>query len=419
MRVLVVGSGAREHALVWKLAQSPRAPELFAAPGNAGIAQLATCLDVAAEDVEGVITAARSNAIDLVVVGPEAPLAAGMVDACREAGIRVFGPTKAAARIEWSKSFSKRIMDSAGAPTAPFEVFSDHEEATEYVREHGAPIVIKAEGLAAGKGVVVAQTVAIALSALDNIMLNRAYGDAGVEVVIEELMEGQEVSVFTFTDGKSLTPLVAACDYKRIYDGDKGPNTGGMGGYSPPPWWDDAMEQEVRELLIEPVIRQLAAEGTPFEGVLYGGLMLTDEGPTLVEFNSRFGDPECQLIMPRMENDLLDVIDAVIDGHVAELDLRWSAEATVAVVLASAGYPSVYATGKPITGLADGPESTIVFHAATAELDGQTVTSGGRVLAAVGHAATIAEARTLAYQAADAIAFEGAQHRTDIANFDV
>jgi phosphoribosylamine--glycine ligase len=417
VRVLVVGSGAREHALVWKLAQSPRTPELFAAPGNAGISELATCLNVAAEDVPGVVAASLANAIDLVVVGPEAPLAAGMVNACREAGIRVFGPTREAARIEWSKAFSKRIMDSAGAPTAPFEVFSDHEEATEYVREHGAPIVIKADGLAAGKGVVVAQTVAIALSALDDIMLNRAFGDAGAEVLIEEMMEGQEVSVFTFTDGHSVTPLIAACDYKRIYDGDKGPNTGGMGGYSPPPWWTETMEQEVRELLIEPVIRQLAAQGTPFEGVLYGGLMMTAEGPSLVEFNSRFGDPECQLLLPRLENDLLDVIDAVIDGHVADLDLRWSEDATVAVVLASGGYPSLYVTGKPITGLTDGPESTIVFHAATAELDGQTVTSGGRVIAAVGQAATIEDARALAYQAADAIAFDGAQHRTDIANF--
>lgn len=416
MRVLVVGSGAREHSLVWKLSQSPRTPKLFAAPGNAGIAQLATCLDVKAEDVDGVIAAAKDHSIDLVVVGPEAPLALGMVDACRAEGIRVFGPTKAAARIEWSKSFSKQIMETAGAPTAAFEVFSDHEEATEYVRDHGAPIVIKADGLAAGKGVVVAQTVDIALSALDDMMLNKAYGNAGAEVVIEECMYGQEVSVFTFTDGESLTPLVAACDYKRIFNGNKGPNTGGMGGYSPPPWWDATMEQTIRELYIEPVIRQLAAEGTPFEGVLYGGIMLTDEGPSLVEFNSRFGDPECQLIMPRLENDLLDVIEAVIDGKVADLDLTWSDDSTVAVVLASAGYPGIYTTGKPITGLDNTPESTVVFHAATASVDGQIVTSGGRVLAAVGHATTMPDARALAYQAADAIAFDGSHHRTDIAD---
>ena len=417
MRVLVIGSGAREHALIWKLTQSPRTPELFAAPGNAGIAQLATCLDVKDVDVPGIIDAVKANAIDLVVVGPEAPLAAGMIDACRAEGIRAFGPTQAAARIEWSKSFSKRVMEAAGAPTAAFEVFSDHEEATEYLRDHGAPIVIKADGLAAGKGVVVAHTVDVALSTLDNMMLNKAYGDAGTEVLIEECMTGQEVSVFTFTDGHSMTPLVAACDYKTIYDGDKGPNTGGMGGYSPPPWWDANMEQEVRELLIQPVIDQLAAEGTPFEGVLYGGLMLTPEGPTLVEFNSRFGDPECQLIMPRLENDLLDVIDAVIDGKVADLELRWSDDVTVAVVLASAGYPGLYTTGKPISGLAVTLESTTVFHAATAELDGQIITNGGRVLAAVGQAVTMVDARALAYQAANAITFEGAQHRTDIAGF--
>jgi phosphoribosylamine--glycine ligase len=417
VRVLVVGSGAREHALVWKLAQSHRTPELFAAPGNAGISEFATCIEVNADDIAGVIAAAHDLKIDLVVVGPEAPLAAGMVDACRSAGIRVFGPTQAASRIEWSKAFSKRVMDSAGAPTAAFEVFSDYEEAAEYVREHGAPVVIKADGLAAGKGVVVAHTVDIALSALNNIMLNKAHGDAGVQVVIEEVMTGPEISVFTFTDGYSLTPLVAACDYKRIYDGDKGPNTGGMGGYSPPVGWDEAAEQEIRELLIEPVIRQLALEGTPFEGVLYGGIMLTKNGPSLVEFNARFGDPECQLIMPRLESDLLEVIDAVIDGHVADLELQWSNDSTVAVVLASAGYPSVYATGKPIAGLDRTHDSTIVFHAATATLDGQTITNGGRVIAAVGQAATLAEARTLAYQATDTITFDGSQHRTDIADF--
>jgi len=417
VRVLVVGNGGREHALVWKLAQSPREPELFAAPGNPGIADLATCLDVGVLDVEGMIAAAWSNAIDLTIVGPEAPLEAGIGDAFRAAGLRVFGPTRAAARIEWSKSFSKLTMQAAGAPTAAFEVFADHAAATAYVWEHGAPIVIKADGLAAGKGVVVAQTLGEALAALDDMMLHHAFGDAGNEVLVEECMTGREISVFAFTDGVSVSPLVAACDYKRIFDGDQGPNTGGMGGYSPPLEWDAALERQVREACIEPVLAQLAKDGTPFSGVLYGGLMLTENGPALVEFNARFGDPECQLIMPRMENDLLDVIDAVIDGRVADLELRWSDDSTVAVVLASAGYPGAYATGEPIAGMDELPEGTTVFHAATARRDGALVTSGGRVLAAVGRGPTHAGARTLAYDAADAISFAGAQRRSDIAVF--
>jgi phosphoribosylamine--glycine ligase len=416
VRVLVVGNGAREHALVWKLAQSPRKPELFASPGNAGIAELATCLDVGVLDVDGMIAAAQAHDIDLTIVGPEAPLEAGMVDAFQAAGLRVFGPTRAAARIEWSKSFSKLTMRTAGAPTADFEVFSDHAAATAYVWEHGAPIVIKADGLAAGKGVVVAQTLDEALAALDDMMLKRAFGDAGDQVLVEACMTGREISVFTFTDGKSVSRLIAACDYKRLLDGDEGPNTGGMGGYSPPLEWDAALEKLVRETCIEPVLAQLAKDGTPFTGVLYGGLMLTDNGPSLIEFNARFGDPECQLIMPRMENDLLHVIDAVIDGHVADLSLRWSDDATVAVVLASAGYPGKYATGEVITGIGALPDGTTVFHAATARKNGTLVTSGGRVVAAVGRGATHADARALAYQAANAIDFAGAQRRTDIAD---
>ena len=422
MRVLVIGGGGREHAILWKLARSPRRPELYAAPGNAGTAQLATNLDVRADDVEGMLAAVRANAIDLTVVGPEAPLVAGLVDRFRSEGLRVFGPTRAAARIESSKSFAKQTMADAGVPTAAFAVFDDREAAAAHVRKlamlrPGAPVVVKADGLAAGKGVVVAATVDEALGAVEAAMDRRVFGEAGARVVIEECLVGQEVSVFCFTDGQRVTPLVAACDYKRIGDGDRGPNTGGMGGYSPPPWWDAALERRIRETCVEPVVRALAAAGAPYTGVLYGGLMLTDDGPRVIEFNARFGDPEAQLVLPRLENDLLDVIDAVLDERLEALGLRWSDEAVVAVVLASAGYPGSHETGVPVAGLDGVPDGALMFHAATA-LEGKTVvTSGGRVLTAVGRGATVADARRKAYEAADRIDFAGKYHRGDIASF--
>ena len=422
MRVLVIGGGGREHAIVWKLAQSPDNPELFAAPGNAGTAQLATNLDVRADDVEGMLAAVRANAIDLTVVGPEGPLAAGLVDRFRVEGLRVFGPTQAAARIESSKSFAKQTMADAGVPTAAFAVFDDREDAVAHVRKlgmlrPGASVVVKADGLAAGKGVVVAATLDEALAAVDDAMDGGRFGEAGARVVIEECLIGQEVSVFCFTDGKQVTPLVAACDYKRVLDGDRGPNTGGMGGYSPPPWWDAALERRIRETCVEPVVRALAAAGSPYTGVLYCGLMLTDDGPRVIEFNARFGDPEAQLVLPRLENDLLDVIDAVLDERLGDLDLRWSDEAVVAVVLASVGYPGSYETGVPIAGLDGLPGGALVFHAATALDGGRLVTSGGRVLTAVGRGATIADARRTAYAAVDRIDFAGKYHRGDIASF--
>ena len=425
MRVLVIGNGAREHALLWKLAQDAAGHggdtpvELFAAPGNAGTAQLATNLDVAVSDVGRLLAAVRGNAIDLTIVGPEAPLVAGVVDRFRAEGLPIFGPTRAAAQIEGSKLFAKRVMRAAKVPTPGFEVFSDAGAAMSYVREHGAPVVVKADGLAAGKGVTVAQSVDEASAAVEEAMVERAFGDSGNDVLIEDCLTGQELSVFCFTDGRSVTPLVAACDYKRIHDGDKGPNTGGMGGYSPPPWWDDAMERHVRETCIAPVIAQLAQEGTPYTGVLYGGLMLTADGPMVIEFNARLGDPEAQLVLPRLETPLLDVIDAVLNGTVDKLDLRWSDQTTVAVVLASGGYPGPYETGVSIAGLDSLPDDALAFHAGTAQAaDGGTVvTAGGRVLTTVGRAATMAEARTLAYQTAERIAFEGAQRRGDIASF--
>ena len=426
MRTLVVGSGAREHAILWKLAQSPREPELFAFPGNAGIASIAVIcpglpnLPITQSYIESCVSAVHKHEIDLTIVGPEFPLTVGIVDRFRQEGLRIFGPTQAAARIEGSKSFARGIMRDAGAPTPTFEVFDDAAAAREYVRSQGAPIVVKADGLAAGKGVVVAQTVDEALDAVDDAMERRTFGASGERLVIEQCLTGQEVSVFCFTDGEYVTPLAPACDYKRAFDGDQGPNTGGMGGYSPPPWWDTAMEQQIRETCIEPVIREMARQDSPFTGVLYGGLMLTDDGPSIIEFNARLGDPEAQLILPRLENDLLEVVEAALDGSLASQKLRWSSDCTVGVVLAPSGYPGAHETGKPIEGLTQAAEEALVFHAGTARAeDGLLVTSGGRTLQVVGCAATMAEARERAYAAANAVTFEGKHYRTDIASFTV
>lgn len=415
MKVLVVGNGAREHAILWKLAQSPRRPQLFAAPGNAGTSLLAHNLAIDAVDMDALVEAVRTYSIDLTVVGPEIPLVAGITDRFSAEGLRIFGPTRAAAQIEGSKAFAKNVIRASGAPTAPFEIFDDARSARAYVESHGAPIVVKADGLAAGKGVVVAMTLGEALTAIDLAMTERAFGDAGARVVIEECLVGQEVSVFCFTDGLHVTPLVAACDYKRALDGDKGPNTGGMGGYSPPPWFDDSLEKRLRETCIEPVVRQLRNQGTPYQGVLYGGLMLTHEGPSIIEFNARLGDPEAEFILPRLQNDLLDVLEAVVDGDLENLNLRWSSEQVVGVVLASAGYPGAYEIGERIEGL--GGDQGLVFHAGTRE-DGPTViTNGGRVITCVGRGKTLAQARDEAYALAGSINFAGKQYRSDIASF--
>jgi len=417
MKVLVIGSGAREHALLWKLAQSPRHPELLAAPGNAGTASLAANLSINATDVDGLLRAVREQRVDLTIVGPEAPLAAGVVDRFQAAGLAIFGPTQAAARIETSKAFAKQLMAAAEVPTAPFRVFDAHAEAAAYVRSHGAPIVIKADGLAAGKGVVVAETTDEALEALDAMMVGGVFGEAGARVVVEECLRGQEVSVFGFTDGHYVTPLVAACDYKRVGDGDTGPNTGGIGGYSPPPFWTPELERRVREGVVMPTIRALAECGTPYTGVLYGGLMLTEAGVMVIEFNARLGDPEAQLVLPRLETDLLDVVQAVLNGGLERLGLRWSNDATVGVVVASAGYPGTYETGMVINGLDALPDGVLVFQAGTATKDGTLVTSGGRVVTLVGRAPDMAVARASAYAGAEVVRFDGGFHRGDIAAF--
>ncbi|MFC2012252.1 phosphoribosylamine--glycine ligase [Chloroflexota bacterium] len=417
MKILVVGSGAREHTLVWKLAQSPKTDEIFAAPGNAGTARIAQNLDIKADDVEDLAEATKGKKIDLVIVGPEAPLAEGIVDHFQDIGISIFGSTKAATQIESSKVFAKGLMQQYGIPCARSESFTDYNRAVDYVNLQIPPIVVKADGLAAGKGVVIAESIPEALDALSNIMELKILGSAGDRVIIEECLSGKEMSTFAFSDGNSVVPMLDACDYKRIYDGDQGPNTGGMGSFSPPYFHTPELGKTVIETIMKPTVKAMAKENMPYKGILYGGLMITNEGPKVLEFNARFGDPETQVVLPRLKTDLVDIILAVINGTLGEIKVEYSKEACVGVVMASNGYPGGYKTGFPISGLDSLDKDITVFHAGT-KLDpesGQVLTSGGRVLTVVATGKNLAEAREKVYANVSRIHFEGCQYRKDIA----
>lgn len=416
MKVLVVGAGGREHALVWKLKQSPRVTELYCAPGNAGIAQDAECVSCNLDDLEGLAGFARQEQIDLTVVGPEVPLVAGIRDLFEASGLRLFGPLAQGALLEGSKTFAKQIMAKYRIPTAVFEIFQDPQAALACVRKIGGPCVIKADGLAAGKGVVVAQNTAEAEAAVRLIGMEKAFGKAGETILVEELLIGEEVSVLAFTDGKTILPMVASQDHKRLYDRDEGPNTGGMGAYSPPPVYTPDIHDRVCAEILEPLVRGLAQEGIRYQGVLYAGLMLTSQGPYVLEFNCRFGDPEAQVVIPRLRSDLVDVMEAVLDERLDGITLEWDPRPAVCVVMASGGYPGAYAKGKVITGLDDIPEDVLVFHAATAASDGRVLTSGGRVLGVTGFGETVRKAVEDTYRGVAKLFFEGMHYRKDIAH---
>ncbi|GGG41115.1 phosphoribosylamine--glycine ligase [Chelatococcus composti] len=415
MNLLLIGSGGREHALAWKLSASPLCDRLFIAPGNPGTAACGenVALDVA--DHAAVVTFCRDRAIDLVVVGPEAPLVAGLVDDLAEAGIKAFGPRKAAAQLEGSKAFTKELCREFGIPTAAFARFTDEAAARAHVREAGAPIVVKADGLAAGKGVVVAETVREAEEAIA-MMFGGGLGAAGTEVVIEECLVGEEASFFAIADGKTAIPLASAQDHKRVFDGDRGPNTGGMGAYSPAPVMTPALEREVMERIILPTVAGLAARGTPYVGVLYAGLMITAQGPKLIEYNARFGDPECQVLMPRMKSDLVPVMLAACDGMLSDVDVRWWDDAALTVVMATKGYPGAVEKGSVIRGIAEAEalDDVIVFHAGTKDDGGRIVANGGRVLNITATGRTVKEAQTRAYEAVARIDWPEGFCRSDI-----
>lgn len=420
MKLMVIGSGGREHAVIRSLLKNPRVTGLHALPGNGGIAAEpgAECLPIAATDIEGVVRHAVDFGADFAVVTPDDPLCLGMADALEAAGVRCFGPSKAAARIEGSKVFAKALMRKYGIPTAAYEVFDDCDAALAYVERAPLPIVVKADGLALGKGVTVALTRAEARQAVEAAMRGRVFGESGARLVMEEYLEGPEISVLAFTDGATLVPMLASMDHKRACDGDEGPNTGGMGAVCPNPYYTEAVAKECMERIFLPTIRAMAAEGCPFRGCLYFGLMLTRDGPKVIEYNCRFGDPETQVVLPLLETDLLDIMEACAEGRLAELDIRWSEKSACCVVLASGGYPKAYKKGFEISGLAENGQladgEAEAFHAGTRREGGRYYTNGGRVLGVTATGMTLAEAVERAYAAADGIGFEGLHRRGDI-----
>lgn len=415
MKVLVVGSGGREHALVWKISQSPMVDKIYCAPGNAGIGQMAECVAIKAEDLDGLLDFAVQNEIGLTVVGPEVPLTMGIVDKFQEKGLKIFGPSGRAAEIEGSKTFAKDLMAKYGIPTAKYGAFTDAAEAKAFLAEVGLPCVVKADGLAAGKGVLICETKEEAETAVEDILVDNKFGNAGSRVVVEEFLTGQEVSMLAFSDGKTIVPMVSSQDHKRIWDGDKGLNTGGMGAYSPAPIYTADIHEIVVPQVLEATIKAMEQEGRPFAGILYAGLMLTADGPKVLEFNARFGDPETQAVLPRLKSDLVEIFLAIIDGRLAEMNIEWHEEAAVCVVMASGGYPESSDKGRVITGLKEAEEAgAIVFHAGTKETDGNIVTNGGRVLGISALGKDIAEAIENAYKGVKQITFENMQYRTDI-----
>lgn len=417
MKVLLVGGGGREHALAWAISKSPKLTKLYAAPGNAGIADIAECVDVSAEDVRGICDAVKDLNIDFVVVGPEAPLVEGLADKINAMDIPVFGPSAAAAELEGSKGMMKDLLAKYDIPTADYQRFDEPDAAKEYIRVKNHPVVVKADGLAAGKGVILSHTLNEAYAAVDHIMIEEAFGHAGAEIVIEEFMVGEEVSFFALCDGTRAIPLGGAQDHKQVHDGDHGANTGGMGAYSPAPVLDDAMQQQIMDKIITPTVEAMAKEGAPYTGVLFAGLMITEEGPKVIEFNVRFGDPECQPIMSRLKSDALDMLHAAATGNLDKIKLKWDKRAALTVVMAAEGYPGSYRKGTVIKGVdaANAMDDVTVFHAGTAlDDDGALVANGGRVLGVTALGNTVAEAQKRAYAGVDAIDWPEGFCRRDI-----